>query len=289
MQIETSQQQTNSFINSTDGSTVDFETILKTSISSVQLSKDQTKGNAVGIFLQSGQSSFDTTATWQQFTRILKSSGSVWTILDFNGTKSKQGLPEVTRFFDEDTITDASFNSGIIRKRMFRFIFTLGVSTLLVILLLCGLSFIPLVKPMIDFALSQLWLSGTAICAYLLFISWKMVSLINSRKKSTIKAFNTTVTENDTTVISKLHTFFAKRIRTHFKQPVAIFVRDFNSLDAFTRGVIYKVISASGASTDGLVICICGSSQCELFDRLRSDQEFKISILGGRYTILKIS
>lgn len=291
MKIETSQPQTNSFINVMNGSSVDFETILKTSISSVQHSKGSTTSNSAGIFLQSGKSPLDTTTICQQFSRVLKNSESEWTIFDFNGTKNKQELPEVTKFFDDDTITDASFYSGIVRKRMFHFIFTLGVSALLVILLLCGLSFVPLIKPMIDFALTQLWLSGTVISVYLIFISWKMVSLINSKKKSTIRAFNTAVTKNDATVISKLHIFFAKRIRTHFKQPVAIFVRDFDLTDAFTRGVLYNVISASGTGTNTnvLVICICGRSDNELFDRIKNDQEFKKSTLDGNYTVLEIS
>jgi hypothetical protein len=170
---------------------------------------------------------------------------------------------------------------------MFHFIFSLGVSTLLVILLLCGLSFIPYFKQMIDFVLTQLWLAGIVISAYLIFISWKMVSLINSKKKSTLKAFNIAVKKNDQTVISKLHNFYSRCILTHFKRQVAIFVKDFDSVDAFTRGVLYNIISTSkiGSSTGGLLICICGDSHSELFDRLKNDQEFRKSTLGGNFMI----
>jgi hypothetical protein len=289
MQIEPSQPQSTSFINVTNGSSVDFETIQKASISSVLQNKDLTKGNSAGIVLQSEESPCDTNTIWQQFSRVLKNSDADWAILNCTGAKNDQGLPEVTRFFDDETITDASFYSGIIRKRMFRFIFTLGASTLLVILLLCGLSFYPFFKQLIDFALTRFWLSGTVICIYLLFISWKVVSLINSKKKSTFQAFNTAVKKNDPTTIRKLHDFYTKRILTHFKQPVAIFAKDPDSLDKFSRDVLFKVLTSTGDknSAGGLLFCFYCNLQGNFYKHLVTDQTFNSSISDGKFTILK--
>jgi hypothetical protein len=278
-------------ITTIDGKPVNFETEMKTRISFFHHSHDLSVRKTAGLFLRSEKPHINNEILEQLFCEILEASEPDWSTLKFSGAKNKSDLPEVTQLFKHETIADASFYSGIIKGRMFHFILTLAASTLVVILTLYAFSFISFLKKPVSVIVTQLWLFGSVISAYLLFVSWKIVSIVNSRKKSTLKALNNAIKKNDPVVIDKLHYFYSNFILGHVKRPLAIYVKDFGSLDTFSKDVLLKVLTASEDEnyTGGLLICICGNSHCELFERLNSDQEFKKSTLGGKYTALEMS
>ncbi|HEX2956412.1 MAG TPA: hypothetical protein VHO70_06265 [Chitinispirillaceae bacterium] len=291
MQIEISKSEDMPTINTIDGKPVDFKTELKTRISFFQNNQGFTTRKTTGIFLGWQTPHYENNITEQMFSEIFEYHGSDWSTIKFTGATNRAGLPEVTRFFRLKTIADASLYSGLIKGKIVRFIFTLMTITLMVILTVYALSFIPFLRHWITLIFTHLWLFGAVISAYILFVSWKTSSIINCRKKSTLQAFKAAVEKNDPVMAGKMHHFYSDQILGHAKRPLAIFVKDFGALDRFSKDVLLNVLTVSedDSYSGGLFVCICGNFHCDLFERLNNDQKFKMSALGGKYTVLEMS